>query len=210
MAIYKQKLSKKEKDQLELEQESYQQIINEMAPINEELQANINEILPHFNENKSIIDFKQAEVEAEKYANDFINAQISLYIRDTNKQDKPYFIAKKQNDIFTLTDFYEQILENKAISKIMFQEINNAEAKHPRMFEVLSKHQQIRSETTTLKIKLENEMILSWHNAVALYDTLEQLNETEEIAEGILINDTNHRPTIASHQDMIRRLDSGQ
>ena len=161
MKNYKQKLSAREKKQLELEQESYQQIIDEIAPITEELHANIKDIVPQFNENKSIIDFEQAEIEASKFATDFIDAQISLYITNPVKRNEPYFLAKKQNDIFTLVELYEQILQNKAISKIMIQELNNSEKRHPRTFEVLSKHQQMRSETTLLKVKLENEMILS-------------------------------------------------
>jgi len=205
MRNYTQKLSKKERDQLELEQESYQQIINEMTPITQELQASIDDIIPNFNENKSIIDFQQAEVEASKFATDFINAQINLYIKDNNKQNKPYFLAKKQNDIFTLSDLYEQILENKAISKMMFQELNSSEKKHPRSFEVLSKHQQMRSEATLLKVKLENEMILSWHNAVSLHDTMEQLDEVNEIVEGVIV-ENEVKSTIASHQDLIKRL----
>ncbi|MCL2312318.1 MAG: hypothetical protein FWC41_07520 [Firmicutes bacterium] len=203
---YKQKLSRAEQKQLEAESESYQQIIDELIPITQELQASIDEINPHFNEKKAMIDFEQTEIEATRFANDFINALISLYIKDTNKQNAPYFLAKKQNDIFTLTDLYEQIFQNKAISAMMFYDINNAEKKHPRTFEVLSKHQQMRSETTLLKVRLENEMTLSWHNVVALYDTLQQLDEVNEIAEGYVIEDENIRSTIATHQDIVKRL----
>ena len=206
MSNYKQKLSKKEKEQLALEQESYQQIINEMTPINNELQASINDILPDIVEKKSMIDFQQIEIEAAKLATDFIDAQLNLYVKDPNKRNEIYLVAKRQNDIFTLTNFYEQMWENKMISKMMFEELNNAEKKHPRLFEVLSKHQQVRSETIITKVKLENDMILSWHNVVALHDTIQQANEISEIAEGVIVEDDVNKSIIGTHQDMIKEF----
>ena len=73
----------------------------------------------------------------------------------------------------------------------------------------VSKHQQMRSETTLLKVKLENEMILSWHNVVSLYDTMQQMDEVNEMAEGVIVEDDIVRSTIATHQDIVKRLKGG-
>ena len=206
MRNYTQKLSKKERDQLELERESYQQIINEMTPITQEIQANIEDIIPCFNKNQPIIDIQKAEIESTNYATSFVDAQIGLYIKDTNKRNDPYFQAKRNADIFTLMDLYNQILQNKAMADMQIYDLNNAEKRNPRMFEVLTKHQQMRAEILMVKVRLENEMMVNWHNVVATHTTLQQLDEMNEISEGELVEDPNAGSTIATHQAMIKRL----
>ena len=51
-----QKLSAAERKQLNAEQESYQQIINEMPPLAQEYQTSVEELIPCYDSNNLIID----------------------------------------------------------------------------------------------------------------------------------------------------------
>jgi len=202
-----QKLSAAERKQLNAEQESYQQIINEMTPLTQEYQTSVEELIPCYDSNNLIIDIAKIDAESTRYATDFVDSQIELYVKDADKRNAPYFQTKRNSDIFTLKDLYNQILQNKAAADMQIHDLNTAEKRNPRMFEVLAKYQQMRAEVLMVEMRVKNEMIMNWYSAVELYNTMQA--EIYELSEGILIEeDTSNKPMIATHQDMVKRLKS--